>query len=237
RGQDEEHCQAPLCTGSTQSFRILRASDIGIDPGVRLTEEGLMERSSTHGSKMTALARLLKDSSRIPKSDRVILFIQFPEVMKAASDLLDEEGISHLVVTSNDHLASKKVLQFQSEVQDTRVLILQLGDVTAAGLNLQIANHIIFVSPLHAATRYDYLSGMTQAVGRARRYGQEKHVHIYHFLTLNTIEVNIFEERRQECIVRRDGSFLSVAEDEARPEEVCWSGKDLQETQLDKADE
>jgi hypothetical protein len=36
---------------------------------------------------------------------------------------------------------------------------------------------------------------MTQAVGRARRYGQTKPVHTYHFLSLKTIDVDTFETR------------------------------------------
>lgn len=36
---------------------------------------------------------------------------------------------------------------------------------------------------------------MTQAVGRARRYGQTKAVHTYHFLSLKTIDVDTFESR------------------------------------------
>ena len=31
---------------------------------------------------------------------------------------------------------------------------------------------------------------MTQAMGRARRYGQTKPVHIYHFLSLKTVDVD-----------------------------------------------
>jgi hypothetical protein len=34
---------------------------------------------------------------------------------------------------------------------------------------------------------------MTQAIGRARRYGQTKPVHIYHFLALKTIDVDTMQ--------------------------------------------
>lgn len=36
---------------------------------------------------------------------------------------------------------------------------------------------------------------MTQAIGRARRYGQTKPVHVYHFLSLKTIDVDVFQAR------------------------------------------
>lgn len=38
---------------------------------------------------------------------------------------------------------------------------------------------------------------MTQAIGRARRWGQEKLVHVYHFVTTKTIDVDIIEQRNQ----------------------------------------
>lgn len=70
---------------------------------------------------------------------------------------------------------------------------------------------------------------MAQATGRSRRYGQQKHVHIYHFLALKTIEVNIFEQRRRERLVKRDGGFLSLSSDDVLlpTDEVEWKGSSL----------
>ncbi|KAI5302822.1 hypothetical protein KEM56_000322, partial [Ascosphaera pollenicola] len=237
KSQEAEECQGHLCTGSVQGFRVLKAADLGIVHGFPASNNAAQKACSTdNGSKLSSLVHLIKNGDTIPNEDQVILFIQYPEVMKAASDALKEAGISHLVVSSNDHHASRKIIQFQSHKENIRVLILQLGDVTAAGLNLQVANHIIFLGPLFTMSRYDYTSGMTQAIGRARRYGQTKHVHIYHLLTLNTIEVNIFEERRQECIVRREGKLVTIDQGKARENEACWKGKDLQASQLDNVD-
>lgn len=36
---------------------------------------------------------------------------------------------------------------------------------------------------------------MVQAEARARRFGQEKHVHMYNFVSLKTIDVDIVESR------------------------------------------
>ena len=45
---------------------------------------------------------------------------------------------------------------------------------------------------------------MTQAVGRARRYGQTKHVHIYHFASLKTIDVDTLQARTGKTVIRDD---------------------------------
>ena len=69
--------------------------------------------------------------------------------------------------------------------------------------NLTNANHIIFASPLLTTTQQAYNASMTQCIGRAKRYGQQKTVHVYRFLALRTIEVDILQEREQKLLVRK----------------------------------
>ena len=61
--------------------------------------------------------------------------------------------------------------------------------------NLTNANHAIFLSPLLAVSKQAYDARETQAIGRIRRYGQVKHVHIYRFLTMDSVDETIFKER------------------------------------------
>lgn len=81
--------------------------------------------------------------------------------------------------------------------------------------NLQCANHVIFLSPMFAQTQYDYDSSMTQAIGRARRYGQTKHVYIYHLLARMTIDTTLFQDRHGKMLVERDGKATLAAREEA----------------------
>lgn len=66
--------------------------------------------------------------------------------------------------------------------------------------NLQAINHVIFLSPLILPEQSDWESGMTQAIGRVRRYGQKRDVHIYHLLSKDTADVIIFKEREENRI-------------------------------------
>ena len=52
---------------------------------------------------------------------------------------------------------------------------------------------MIFVSPFLTESKQTYDHAMTQAMGRARRYGQTKKVHIYHFLSLKTVDVDTLQ--------------------------------------------
>ena len=44
---------------------------------------------------------------------------------------------------------------------------------------------------------------MTQCIGRAKRYGQQKTVHVYRFVALRTADVDILQEREQMTLVRK----------------------------------
>ena len=63
---------------------------------------------------------------------------------------------------------------------------------------------------------------MTQAIGRARRYGQTKKVHVYHFLTVNTIDIDYFEARNNIIITRRGNSGKAKTQGVVTPAGADW---------------
>jgi len=81
--------------------------------------------------------------------------------------------------------------------------------------NLTAANHVIFVSPFLASTQYKYCASKTQAVGRARRYGQKKMVHVYQFLALKTMDVNLFEDREKWIVGFHGGRYALLEKESA----------------------
>ncbi|ODM20657.1 hypothetical protein SI65_03710 [Aspergillus cristatus] len=213
-----EECAVDGCRGSGKRFNIIKASTLGYDHE---------DKSATFGgSKLDKLVEIIRG---IPKDERALLFIQFPELMEVASKALELAQIKHTVISPTDRRSAQKVEQFQkTSFGDNRVLILNLGGEMAAGLNLQCANHVIFLSPLLGQTQYDYDSSMTQAIGRCRRYGQTGHVHVYHLLAKLTIDVNIFQERRERVLVEKDGRPVLVSHEEAvESEAISCEGPSL----------
>jgi len=68
-----------------------------------------------------------------------------------------------------------------------------------------MANHIIFLQPYYTSgenAQENYDAAITQAIGRSRRWGQQKEVEVYHFLTVNTIDVDYYEARKNVIISR-----------------------------------
>ncbi|KAL4807283.1 hypothetical protein BDV18DRAFT_159502 [Aspergillus unguis] len=214
----KEECVVEGCRGPGKRFNIINALTLGSDTSdssaSNIRDTDIDTSSRYGGTKLDALIDVLR--SRVPSTERALLFIQFSDLMDIASKALAAANIEHTVISSADRAGCQKIEQFKKDGLGTnQVLLLNLGGEMAAGLNLQCANHIIFLSPLHAQTQYDYESTMIQAIGRCRRYGQTKHVHIYHFLAKRTIDVNIFQQRRGKVLIERDGEAVLVDAEEA----------------------
>ena len=69
------------------------------------------------------------------------------------------------------------------------------GDESASGMNLTMANHAIFVHPISAVSQEQYMQWETQAIGRIRRYGQQKTCFIHRLVAKNTVDQRIIEKR------------------------------------------
>lgn len=129
----------------------------------------------------------------------MLIFVQFPDLMTKVANALKIHKIKFLEIHGSASQKSKNLEKYQNDSEE-RVLLLNLMDESASGANLTSANHAIFLSPLLAPTQEIYNACETQAIGRLRRYGQLKLVNIWRFLTLDTIDVEIFEQRTKEKI-------------------------------------
>ena len=95
---------------------------------------------------------------------------------------------------------------------DERVLLLELHNESASGANLTTANHAIFVHPLHVGSLYKYIACETQAIGRIRRYGQKKKVHLYRYLARDTVDTTIYSDRASaQAILEKERKLQEAA--------------------------
>ena len=79
-----------------------------------------------------------------------------------------------------------------------------------------MANHIIFVAPyltVGSSGQQTYDAARTQAIGRACRFGQKKHVHIYDFVTAYSIDADIIEKRSHKILKPVPLPFVSKHEE------------------------
>jgi site-specific DNA-cytosine methylase len=224
----EEHkslCQASGCSAAQHDHHLLWSHILDTT-----------SKASPYGAKLDAAVRLLSDIR--DKGEKAILFVQYSEQLDQADTALKHASIAATVVTSGN-VAGQQIADFCKNNNNNTVLVLNASDETAAGSNIQAANHVIFLSPLLRENQYEYDSTMAQAIGRVRRHGQKRPIHVYRICALHTIDVDILEHRE----LRRDALTERNAPDIAPPLSTAMDHSDgvhdqanLQRVQLVKED-
>jgi SNF2 family DNA or RNA helicase len=168
--------------------------------------------SGKYGAKVTALIHLIQslllaeeDTSKEDKQHgdvRVVLFVQYSDLMHNIKQILVQEGIPTVAVegstTQEIIRADKAISGFKDRFLSSwseRVLILNSSDVSASGVTLVRANHVIFLHPLFAANQHEFDSKERQAIGRVRRPGQERDIHLYRFYVEHSLDHEILQDR------------------------------------------
>ncbi|KAK5116911.1 hypothetical protein LTR62_006632 [Meristemomyces frigidus] len=186
---DHARCQSIGCNADALVFNLLWTSKLG---------DGHQVSSQTaFGAK---LARAMDILSGIhAKGEKAIMFVQNADQLDQAERALTDRDVPAFVVRSGDS-ASMQIKKFQDG--EKTVIVLDAADETAVGLNLQNANHVLFLSPLLRDSQYEYESVKAQTIGRVRRHGQTKPIKVYTVFSPFTIDVDILEhrERRTDAI-------------------------------------
>jgi len=188
---DKEECvygASKECKSAARALNIVRAETLGVDDEAR---EG---RGKHFGLKLEKVVDLIKN--KVGKDERVLVFVQFPDLMKKVTEAFNYHKIKFLEIRGSATQKSKNLELFQNESKE-RVLLLNVMDESASGANLTSANHAVFLSPLLAPSKEIYQACETQAVGRLVRYGQLKHVYVWRFLSKNTIDEEIYTQRNE----------------------------------------
>ena len=169
----------------------------------------VLNQFSAHGSKISHIIAHLKHIHCTDPSAKVLIYCQWdalksklltafrdvvqlgcltldgnPKQIASAVQLFSKPGNTTLVTCSSDN------------DKDSSFILLCSLEHKAAGLNLQIANHVFFVHPFFSPLADRPASWEAQAVGRVLRPGQARQVTIWRFVALETIE--------QELLVRNN---------------------------------
>jgi hypothetical protein len=182
------------CIESTCDARVSSAHVVSAD---RLGLERNDASGGRFGRKLSAIVDKVKEIIT-QDDDRLIVFCQFDDLKEKVKEALKVSGVASLEVEGTVVKQMKTIALFQKDKpnrEDPRVLLLKMDDEESCGLNLTNLNHAIFVHPLLADSQQEYEAYETQAIGRIRRFGQEKVVHVWRFLAASTIDTEIFSQR------------------------------------------
>ncbi|KAL2264458.1 hypothetical protein VTK26DRAFT_23 [Humicola hyalothermophila] len=174
RYQSGFYCPVKGCTAFIRKRPILRCSQVRRS----CDDEGR--------PKAECVAELIKDS--IPKEDHVLVFAQYRPLIDALDKAFKKAGLvcTNLAATKDDEIA-KKLEDFKAG-KAGQILLLDIDSETSAGSNLTNATHVIFANPYMHHDEDHQARTVRQARGRCIRIGQERKVHVYHFMVPGTIE-------------------------------------------------
>eukprot|EP00972_Heterocapsa_arctica_P099774 14718285-Heterocapsa_arctica.AAC.1 len=154
------------------------------------------------GSKLAVVARRLRRVLAQDATNRALVFCQLPVLMDRLREALahPQQGVPVELLEGTPQAMHEAVERFSSsEGEDPRVLLLSL-DERCSGVNLTSANHVLFVHPVLRSGPRSAADIEAQAIGRARRFGQKRTVHVWRFVAKNTLEeqlqaANLIERR------------------------------------------
>jgi SNF2 family DNA or RNA helicase len=168
--------------------------------------QGLIDskRQNEDSAKLDALLEQLTQISE--DGHKALVFSQFTSLLAIVKKKLDKVRIRYEYLDGKSNKRQEIVSRFQNDESCPLFLIsLKAG---GHGLNLTAADYVFILDPWwNPAVE-------AQAVDRAHRIGQDRHVFAYRLICKDTVEERILEmqkEKRQlaESIVSADASLIS----------------------------
>lgn len=166
---------------------------------------GLIDSTRTHepSAKLEALLPLLAEA--MEGGHKVLVFSQFTSLLAILRARLDATGTDYLYLDGKTRDRQTLVSRFQTDPARKLFLIsLRAGGL---GLNLTAADYVFLLDPWwNPAVE-------SQAIDRAHRIGQERHVFAYRLVAKDTVEEKILElqaAKRElaDSILNEDNSLI-----------------------------
>lgn len=141
---------------------------------------------------------------------KALIFSSFVKHLNLVASWLRDEGMGYTMLTGQTRKREEVVEEFQSNPDCSFFLVsLKAGGV---GLNLTAASYVLMLDPWWNP------AAEKQAINRAHRIGQDKHVMVYRFITQNTLEEKILklQERKTELadVFVNENAFKHITEEE-----------------------
>lgn len=141
-------------------------------------------KSTKIGNIIHFLKQILYDNN-----NKVILFSQWDELLHKVGNILTKQNIN-LVYCNGSVYQRKRAINLFYKDHDTNLILLSSKN-SASGINLTVANKIIFLEPIYGNQEYRK-NVECQAIGRADRLGQTRPIDIHRFIIKDTIEQDIY---------------------------------------------
>lgn len=135
------------------------------------------------GTKITFLLDLLSKIQET-KTDKIIIFSKYEAMLKILKKVFDSKLIKSLFVSGSVYVMNSKLTKFKTS--DINIILMS-SEKYPSGLNLVEATHIILLDTMYKK-KSEIKTIETQAIGRAFRLGQNKHIKVDRLIIRDTIE-------------------------------------------------
>lgn len=119
----KEECLVAGCSAINKQWQVIKAPELGI-------EDDSTRTGRHYGKKIEDIISLVKN---IPDTEQVLLFVQFTDLLDKIVGAFMDKRITYLSLDKGD--PAKTLTKFQTETgkEKSKVLILNIGDASAAG--------------------------------------------------------------------------------------------------------
>jgi SNF2 family DNA or RNA helicase len=170
-------------------------------------------RSGEGSAKFEMLLSRLREI--VDEGHKALVFSQFTSLLALLRPRLDEQDIAYEYLDGRTHNRAERVARFEANPHCPVFLIsLKAGGL---GLNLTAADYVFLLDPWwNPAVE-------AQAIDRAHRIGQTKHVFAYRLIASDTVEEKIAELQRSkrelaDAIFSEDAGLMKTLQ----PEDLEW---------------
>jgi SNF2 family DNA or RNA helicase len=192
--KNETHIKCPHCNHLVEKshiYTVKQEVNYSIENNKMDSPEYFVQE--TKSTKIGNIIYYLK--TQLKSDDKCILFSQWDTLLKKVGKQLQEQNIN--IISLGGTIYQRKA-QIDSFTQDNSIKVLLLSSNNAAsGMNLTIANKILFLEPVYGEKEYRK-NTENQAIGRADRIGQNRPIDIVRFIIKDTIEEDIYLENQSE---------------------------------------
>jgi superfamily II DNA or RNA helicase len=173
---------------------LLRLRQAACHPG--LLDRG---RSGENSAKVESLLEQLAEV--LDEGHKALVFSQFTSLLRIVRERLDCRGIAYAYLDGSTRDREARVERFQNQ-KDCQLFLVSLK-AGGLGLNLTAAEYVFILDPWwNPAVE-------AQAIDRAHRIGQTRHVFAYRLITRDTVEEKVLELQK----TKRDLAAAIIAAD------------------------
>ncbi|QGY42411.1 ATP-dependent helicase [Maribellus comscasis] len=142
----------------------------------------LMEKENEESSgKFDEIFRMLENL--VAENHKVLIFSSFVKHLELLQEKIEKQKWKYSLLTGQTSKREEVIQSFQND-PDNRIFLISLK-AGGVGLNLTEADYVFIIDPWWNP------AAENQAINRAHRIGQDKHVFVYRFITEDSIEEKI----------------------------------------------